>query len=154
MPDLPLVERIARNLLDTVKGIKTVAGYHNTVTALRREQFGRYSQDRLVVLTQGDAERQLTAPHNGFAVWHQEFVFGCIVVEPEDGYPLDQRINSIRADVEKAVMIDPHRGKLAIDTWPNGAAPFLDETGAAIAGIDVSVTVKYRTTLTDPNTQA
>ena len=158
MPELPLSERIARNLVDTVKGINTAAGYHNTVSAVeRRKQFGRHSGDRLIVLFQGDAERDETVePTTNTAPvqWKHPFAFDCYVVEPEGGAPVDLRINTIRADVEKAVMVDPHRGGLAIDTAVGDPQIFTDEEGGQIAGVTVTVVVKYRTRLNDPNTQA
>lgn len=158
MPDLPLSERIARNLIETVKGIRKSAGYHNDVAAVeRRKQFGRHSGDRVVVMYQGDPERAQegeTTTNDSNIIWLHPFAFDCYVVEQEGADPVDYRINTIRADVEKAVMVDPHRDNLAIDTIPGDPQIFTDEDGGQIAGVMVNVVVKYRTRLDDPNIQA
>lgn len=158
MPELPLDERIARNLLETVQGINKAAGYHNDVAAAeRRKQFGRYSGDRLIVMYQGDPARDPdheTTTNTAPIHWIHPFAFDCYVVEVEDGDPVDARINTLRADVEKAVMVDPQRDGLAVDTEVTEPETFLDQEGGQIAGITVNVQVKYRTRLNDPNIQA
>jgi hypothetical protein len=82
--------------------------------------------------------------------WEQPISIVCYVQESDSSdVPLDQRTNTIRADVEKSVMLDPHRNELAIDTIVDDPE-LLNTAEGFIAGVSVNLLIRYRTLLNDP----
>ena len=75
-----------------------------------------------------------------------------IVVFISDYGALATEINSIEADVVKAVMVDSTRGGYAEYTEQVGSAPFLLD-GISIGGRTISVNVRYAHKEIDPYTQ-
>ena len=152
-----ILEQIAVEFLSTIRGINQASGYENNVTASRRKQ--RYSQvedptgkDRHCVIYQDNPLRD-TEPPQQHVGWRQPFYVLCYVTEDEDtSVSLDTRINSLRADVEKAVRANPHMSALAVDTVIDDPIMIEDEHGG-IMGIAVRAVVWYRTLQDDPYTQ-
>jgi len=156
MPSVPVSELIADNLVSTLGQISVAGGYHNNVSAVvRRKQFGQPTANKLVVVNLGDKElNEANNPLNGRITWLQSYWIDFYLIEPEAGADIDEQINRAVADVETVLMVDPFRGGYAHDTFPSGAVIFPDEEGGQIAGVSILVRVRYRTLLTDPNTQA
>lgn len=79
-----------------------------------------------------------------------EHTFSVIVSVPtgvDDAEDVERRRLRAFADVGRAVMADPHRNELAIDTEVTGYEPFDDGSGRD--GIIATVSVRYRTAITD-----
>ena len=152
----PIVEYIAANLLTTLSGITVANGYDNTVTAERLVRLGNRVRDKLVVLEQGDTRRsEDVGERDQYQAigWFQTFYVTCYAIESESSSTaIETRLNSLRSDVEKAVMVDPHRGNYAVDTFLVSATRVTDAEAAAEAVV-VEIEVYYRVLHTSPYTQ-
>ena len=151
-----ILEQISANVLTTVASVTIANGYEQTVTAERRQQ--RYAEtaqpirDKNVVIYQDVPVLDEGVPQ-GHIGWYQPYWLECYVLEDEgSGTAVDTRVNSIRADVEKALLVDRHRGTLAVDTDIEAPAAIEDENGATL-GVAVRAVVRYRTLESDPYTQ-
>lgn len=156
----PVVELITQNVEASLRGVRKSAGYNVDLIVERELQYGNARRNNLAVLMQVETERQdqLTTPENRIA-WMQRYWVECHVVEPEgSAVPVDQRINVIRADVEKAIMVDFRRGTTTgaiagavVDTYIRDPIQVLDEQGRW-EGVIVVFDVHYRTKYEDPYT--
>lgn len=150
----PLIEQIAEHLKTTVSGVTVDAGYNQTLTPIRprRCDFSDLSPvDGHVLIWQED-----DAPVDAAALtttqFAQEFLLICIVLDSDtETDSIDTRLNRVKSDLRKALMVDPTRGGLAIDTQI-GQSRKIDD-GEGFTGVAVTCAVLYRTALTDPYTQ-
>lgn len=88
--------------------------------------------------------------------WNQPFFIDAYVVQADDSTTaIDAAVNSLRADIEKAVMQDPYRQvsgtRYAVDTYIRDPQRFVTDNGAA-EGITIQIDVHYRTLYTNPYT--
>lgn len=149
----PIVEKIAQNMFDTLRLISTANGYENDVTVERSKQHGNDLTDRKLVLAQDEASKT-PEPPQAHVGWQQPFWIHCTVMESESSaVAIDTRINTIRADVEKVLRVDPTRGNLAVDTIIADPVLVGDETTDSVTGIVVQAVVQYRTLENDPYNQ-
>lgn len=151
-----ILEQIADDLLVTIAGINTAAGYDNTLTVERARQRYNFNdgpnQDNHVVIHQEDPASMERAPLNR-ASWMQPFWCVAYVLEPEEsGVAMDTRINSTRADIEKALMVDPTRNDKAADTIIDDPVYIYGSAGELTA-VAVRPIIHYRTLIDDPYTQ-
>ena len=63
---------------------------------------------------------------------------------------LNVLVNRGLADMEKALMVDPHRGDLAIDTRLVSSDVFIESIGTDKAGVILSIEVDYQQSYGDP----
>jgi hypothetical protein len=151
---LPIIEQIAANILDTISGITEAAGFNYTLTAERHLKSGNIREHLKAVIYQEDPEPQ---PDRVYFTkeWIQPFVVGVYISPPEtDLTPMDQYKNIIAADVTKAIMADIYRGGLALRTTIRAYASFATENNEEWEGIAIAIAVQYRTVETDPFTRA
>jgi hypothetical protein len=147
----PIVELITADLVETIGQISVLSGYNTTPIVERQKRSGNIPRDQLVVVHQGDPTPEESS--HGHSTWLQPYVITCYVIESEtSSTPIDQRVNFIRCDVEKAVMADHHRGNLAIDTII-GKPELFDAKDGSFYGVDVHLSVRYRTIRDDPYRQ-
>ena len=153
----PIVEQIAADVLTTVQTVTTGNGYNYTVSAKRMpsqaETIG--PADLGVILYQGDpAKKTDSEPQNRYD-WMQPFFLACYVSIKEDDVTepaIETKVNRVRADIEKALMVDRNRSTLAIDTIIGEPVAF--DTGIdGMDGIVVRIDVWYRVDQDDPYTQ-
>ena len=150
----PIIEYIAENIKDAVNEITVANGFNQTLTAIRpkRNDFKDVSPDDLVVLIKQDNPETGEAAI-GTADWNQPFWIMAIVLDSDNATDsIDTRINQVRADIEKKLMVDVTRGGYAYDTAILPSIEFND--GQGFSGIAVQIAVKYRTELEDPYTKA
>lgn len=147
-------ERIRDNILTTLAGISTSSGYANTVTVEARRQWGNDPADRKLVVYQAEGSEMDVAQQNNRAKqWSQRFAVECYALESETSTTaIDDRINTLLADVEKALMVDYGRGGLAIDTSIVESGIMYFEGGQAAGGV-LAFDVYYQTDLYDPAAQ-
>jgi hypothetical protein len=112
----PIRELIARNVVETLTGVSTAAGYNVTLSVERRKQAGNPPRDLLCIVGQDDAEDS-DGDADGFEYERQPF-FILVHSIPGEGETVapDTRLNWIAADVRKALLSEPRRGAYAIDT--------------------------------------
>jgi hypothetical protein len=153
----PIIELVTQNVEATLRTVRIANGYNVDLIVERELKFGNPLRDKLAVVMQQTTERvvQPDIPQDRVA-YRQEYWVQCFVVESEDSStPIDQRINSVRSDVEKALMVDPFRGldsdgnPLAMDTLIKDPIPIVDDQGRW-DGVTVVFDVFYRTLYSDP----
>jgi len=158
----PIVELIAENLFDTLEAATTIDAAGDSASLLpvrptRMNWEGHVSVvDLRVVLVQLDPEEDEdpTLAHNAsdMRAWVQPFALVVYILDSDKATtPIDRRINTVEADIAKALMAAPTRGGYAVDTIVQPSERFLDDAGAS--GITIVVNVPYRTDLTDPYTK-
>jgi hypothetical protein len=147
---LPILELIALDLEQALKQVQTGRGWNSQLIVERAKGSGNPDQDQLVVIYQ-DNPTVIGTPQS-HKTWRQPFLLRCVVVESAlYDLPLDARINTMRADVEKAVRIDQQRGGLANNTIVGD--PQLQPV-QPISGFIVTVDIEYRTLIDDPYRQS
>jgi hypothetical protein len=146
----PLIERIAADLETTLRKVTVSNGYHQDVALVARPTRlgGVALQDRLVLLGQGEPT-EAEAP-DGFKAWLQPWPT-LLVSRPseKDATPADTLVNRFRCDVEKALMEDPTRGGLALDTIIEPYENVVNDSGV-LEGVVVHAVVFYRHRTGDP----
>ncbi len=146
----PIVEQIRADIKTTLETITTVNGYENTVTVEEHSRLGNPPTDKLLVLHQDDGLWLDNAAHQHHR-WNQLFWVVGYVIEAEDASTaIARRINTLRADVEKAMMVDATRNSLALDSTPGNFSLF--EVGD-VDGFAAQWFVDYRTLETSPYSQ-
>jgi hypothetical protein len=157
MIDFPIQEKIVLDVIDTLKGISTEAGYYNTITSVARPNpaLGSIDQDRSLLVVQGQPTRIDDAAQM-HSEWDLPISIVCSVIESEHSTtPIDQRLNTLRADVEKALAgtrVATSRNGLASDTIVNDPDYSQPSLVAHEGEVTVNVTVKFRTLANDPYT--
>lgn len=110
-----IFEQILDNMVETLSRVRLVDGYFNDFIAVREEQFGNSPRDGLVVVVAGDPIPE--PPPFGFEQFLRPVGVICYAIEPEDSVRnISTRLESMAADVRKALSIDLHRGGNAMNT--------------------------------------
>lgn len=127
----PIIEFITENIVTTLKTVRSNNGY---ASDLEVEQYnratGNRTRDQLAVVIQGDCTEVLQDVSDGFKEWMQTYHVGLFILESDTSTrPLDQRLNQIRCDCEKALCVDRSRGSYALDTYMRGSLPQEDRSG-------------------------
>lgn len=155
----PVLERIVQNIVEALENVSTAAAADRSLTVERpKPSLGNRSRDALAVVTMSNP-KLVGDPEGGaaylMAEWLQPFGIILTVVESEQSdVSIDERLNVLRSDVEKALLADPHRGGLAIDTLLGDAFyPEPESLNANVGEVWVLITVHYRTRYDDPYTQ-
>jgi len=138
-----------------VNAITEANGYQQDLTAIRPKRVDWWNDapvDRNVLIVQGNPTREEETPRQTL-LWRQPFILMAIVIDSDDATAaIDTRINTIRADIEKKLLVEPTHGGLALDS--EVAEPVYFGESDAFSGIGVVVEVLYRTAWNDPYTQA
>lgn len=148
-----IVELIAQNIVTTLQGVTIDNGYENTLIVERRKQAGNDPvRDCLAVVYQGDPQEGDDKPLQRRS-WIQPFhVLLCAVESDSSTATIDARLNSLRADVEKALCAAPNRGGYAVDTHIRTPSIATNAHGD-VQAVVVNVDVEYRTAWNNPYTQ-
>jgi hypothetical protein len=149
----PIVELIAQNIKTTLDGVTIANGYSNTLIVERRKQNGNEPiRDCLAILFQGDPTADENGPHQRIE-WTMPFhVLLCAVLPDTSTTSIDARLNSLRADAEKALVASPNRGGYAIDTTIRDPQTATNKNGD-VQAVLVTAEVKFRTMRSDPYSQ-
>jgi len=142
----PIIEQIAVAIADLVDGI-------TGLTALRPKRvffLDDVTGDGTVVVTQDQPEKGESTLYT--QDWLQPFSLTALLTDSDTATDsIDTRLNAIRSDLEKALLADPTLGGLAIDTVVEPPTYFNAED---LTGVEVKITVHYRTQYDDPYAQA
>ena len=150
----PIIEHIAANIETTIDLITTDNGWNQTLTSKRPTavDYKNAAWDDLDVLisqVNGDEDE---GPLN-VKTRNQHFDIMAIALNSESSsVTIDTRLNAIFADIEKKLMEDETRGTYAIDTTIHNPTFFKDNAGG-LTGVNIDISIQYRTVLTDPYTQ-
>src|SRR5438046_579581 len=97
---IPILERIAQNLEDTLRTVTVNSGYPLDLTVERANPgVGNRDRNNLAVIVQGNptAADSLSQAHDG---WNVPFQIVCSAIEPEDStVPIDTSLNRLWAAV-------------------------------------------------------
>lgn len=153
----PIVEQIAEEIRDRLDEIKIVNGFNYDLTAARpNRQELSYDQtwkDRTAVLFSGPKtlnDRKSGNP--SIYEWRQDFVIDVYGYEDDkETDTVETRLHKMGADVEKKLMEDPQRNKLALKTELDGGMIVADPDRTGIA---VKIYVIFRVREDDPYTSA
>jgi len=147
----PIIEQIAAAIKTALDALVT-AGSASKAERPLRSGMPSSPQDKHLVLMQGDAS-EVEDGAIGHKTWMQPFAIDCFV-RPSDSSttPVDTAINTLRADVEKALRDDPTWGGLAIDTIIRDPEGFL--AGEGTEGVRVNADVHFRHLEDDPYSQS
>lgn len=154
-----IAEQILEEVVVTVNSITVANGYNQELRASRPTRLDLDKEapadNGTVVVMCGDPEPDPEHSNAGYPqrqAWLLTLVLLAYVIPSDsDKTPIDTLISRVRADIEKALQVDPTRGGLAIWTRPAGSQKFIQE-GAA--GVAVLAEVLYRTPINDPYTNA
>lgn len=150
----PIVELIAQDIEARINEITTGNGFNQNLVALRpmRVDFKDVAPTNgYVLIKQADEEEPEDQAHMT-KEWEQPFVLMAIVLQSDTASTsIDQKLNQVRADIQKKLTEDTTRGGNAIDTVILPSAEFDD--GEGFTGIAVRVVVRYRVKINDPYTK-
>jgi len=155
----PISEQIAAKLLTTVATVTTANGYNQDLSALRPTRYGGFSvKDKLALVQQlepvEDPDNSVSG-NPGAKAWIHPFVIDVFAVPSEQAETaIDTQLNTMRADVEKALMnaLPPFGtdfDSLAYNAHI-GDPEFLADEDGAFEFVRIIVEIHYRTDETDP----
>lgn len=148
----PTIELITRNVLTTLQAVRRPA-YNVDLLPTRKIKRGVVPDDMTCFVVQESPDKVGDDGESealGLIGFRQHYTFETWIINSENSeQPIDERINLARSDIEKALMADPTRGGLAIDTTIETPELF-DDVKGAFAGIRVRASVYYRTLIDDP----
>jgi hypothetical protein len=142
----PISELVTQNVVDTLAGVQTTSGYNVNLRVEPYDEQGNNTVGDLVCIV-GFGADELADDNDtpiGFTAWRRPYWAMVYIFHPEavTTQAYNQRVNVVRADVEKAIMQDYSRGLNAQNTWTQQPTPFQDANDAK--GIIVRFTVLYR----------
>ncbi len=146
----PIKELIAQNLLDVLNGVKSKAGFLTDLSAEAADELSNVPGDSSCVLHETDArlEENPSLGHDGY---YQPYIVRAWGVESQDaGDTPEKRLSIVSADIIRAIMLDPHRGGKAHNSFIRGVKSYPQNSPPAV---DVNVEVFYRTLKNDPYRQ-
>lgn len=153
----PILETISEDIKTAINAITVANGYNQTLIGYRpkREDYKDVmAEDLKVLIIQGDEDEiENTVSICGGKEWAQPYILMALVIDSDSATAsIDTRINQVRADIQKKLMIDPSRGGNAIDTilLPSAKIPENDKNWT---GIMVNIIVRYRVKISDPYTK-
>jgi len=149
-------ELIMKNIHTTLESITTANGYDNTIESVQRHQVE--GQDTVampyIVIVQGDETIDSKAPDP--LVSKQLEVHLDVLTKQDldtDSRQGDEIMNSLEADIERALQVDPQRGGNAVDTDTLEVMPLAveeDEDGLTDINSIMSFRVDYRQNRKNP----
>lgn len=148
----PISERIVQDVVKTLKGVRRSRNYSVDLEVVRPNRSAGDVPDAhlAVVFVEDDTRLPSEVEWQEAAHWTMTVAVEVHVYESESSsIPIDQRINTARADIEKALMADPFRDGLALDTRIESPT-YWEPIEGDMAGVTVRVAIDYRTSITDP----
>lgn len=144
-----IAEKILANIKTTLEGITIAAGYNNTVQIVYRDPIAALDLQKYpaIFIAVGSDDTDPMAK----SVAHRSLNFTLeIWIRPQKD--ISKSLESIRADVQKAMMVDPRRGTNAVNTLERSSFYILIMGEIPEAAVQVGYTVEYRTKIEDPTT--
>ena len=142
-----IAEKIIANIKTTLEGVTVAAGYNNTVKVVYRDPLAALDLQLYpaIFIAIGSDDTDPMAK----SVSHRSLNFTLeIWIRREKD--ISQAIESIRADVQKAMMVDVRRGANAVNTLERSSSYILIMGEIPEAAVQIGYTVDYRTKIEDP----
>lgn len=151
-----VAERIMKDLQTTIEGITVENGYVNTIHTVQRfQQEGQSVEGNGVLIIDGDDVVEFDGPLAGAhsLVSRRRHIDLVIVAQQDtetDGRSASELMNSLEADLRRAIHADHTRAGLAVNTEETAANEMDVQIGMPELRRIVSVDVTYRHRRTDP----
>lgn len=149
----PIIEQIAQDIVSTLQTVTTANGYQQSVNEVTRERQSDHddwtAENHDIRVVQGNSQR-VEAEATLMNTWLTPFLCMAFVSPQKDNAtPLDTLKSRFAADISKALMADPQRSNLALNTEVAAWMQF-ETDEQAYQGITVVLEVTHRTLETDP----
>lgn len=151
---LPIAELVTRNVIETLTGVSSLGVGENNVplTVERLKTAGKNLHGDMVCIVGFDDDQEDDSAPDNYTGWIRPYWALVYLYEPDDSaIPYDQRVDIVRADISKAIMVDVARGDYAENTFLRAPLKFSDANDAS--GIIINFDVHYRHIDTDPYTK-
>jgi hypothetical protein len=149
-------EQIMKNIQTTLQGITIAGGYANELTAVERVlQRGQSSTPPMAYVLEGDDNITGSADSGPVGLLlRRTLTLGVVLVvqqdEDIDAKSASEVMNSLIADVQKALQVDYQRGGLAIDTLEDSVSAIQQDEGMPTLSSVIAYRIDYRHRRTDP----
>ena len=145
-------EQMMKNIQASLAGITIENGYANTLNAVERLlQSGQSSLLPMAYLLEGDDDVTSEAP---LGLLSRQLSVGVVLLVQQDDHvdarSASEAMNSLIADVQKAVQLDERRGGVAVNTVETGVSPVQIEEGMPVLSCTVAYRISYRHSRLDP----
>jgi len=142
-------EQIIANIKTTLEGITTGAGYNNTLKSVYRDpvavqDIAQFPAAFILTGTEDPVQRASSVVVRTMNLTVEFWV--------HPGKELSKAVESMRGDIQKAMVVDPRRAALAQDTLEGPSSDVLLLEEIPFAGSQIGYSVPYRTKIEDPFT--
>ena len=163
--NIPIIEHIRRDVLDTLGRVSVARGFQNTLTAEPLRTWGNTPEDKKCIVELGDeVDVSDTQGSVGRTYKTVDVYVTCYVAQAEstiDDIDIDARLNTVGADVEKALKLGTagddtsySRNNYAVSTTLIRSARFHggvgEDGGVALPFIAMQFEVLYCHAIDDP----
>lgn len=151
MADESIREQIVANAATALAAINGSGDYHTALETIARSQLVPRNLDALPAthVREGE-ERIVDGPDPLITRILSLHVLGWIAREVDEPDALATMKNRLQADIERAVLTDPTRGGLAVNTRVAGSPAVDDLEADHLGAVQVDFEVLYRTRTHDP----
>lgn len=144
-----------KHLQSTLEAITVANGYATTLNAVERVlQRGQSSQPPMAYVLEGDDDANQGPIFGADSLLSRTLNVGVVLVvqqdEDTDSRSASEAMNSLIADVQKAVQVDHSRGGLAVNTEESSVSAVQIEEGLPVLSSTIAYRVSYRHRRTDP----
>jgi len=149
-------ERIVDDVVTALEGITLANGYGFEVVKVYREAFAAinfpaYPVFNVIEVDENDETRLLggTIGATTGSKWHHTLTLavGCLIEARDNA---SESVNEMLAAVQRAVMVEPTRGGLAIDTKLAGSQQFVEIDTEPVGLLQVKLDITYRHSYLNP----
>lgn len=144
-----------KHIKTTLEAITVANGYANTLLAVERVlQSGQSSQPPMAYALEGDDDANQGPIFGADSLLSRTLNVGVVLVvqqdEDTDSRSASEVMNSLIADVQKAMQVDYSRGGLAVNTEESSVSAVQIEEGMPILSSTIAYRITYRHRRTDP----
>ena len=145
-----------KDIQTTLAAITVANGYANTLNAVERVlQQGQSSQPPMAYVLEGEDDVELPEGSGQIGLLLRRTLQVGVVLLVQQDEVIDDRsasesMNSLIADVQKAMQVDAQRGGVAIDTHEVSVSAVQQEEGQPVLSCVLAYRLNYRHRRTDP----
>jgi len=139
--------QIIAALLARLRTIKVAAGYERDVMTVHRSAAGlpmKASLDGICILSAEQDKR------NGLEPVAPVTLTVTLLAVVREHHDLEDAVDALEADIEKAIGVDPSFGELAIDSRVVACRELVSEGLPNIGGTEMVIEIKFRHGIGDP----
>lgn len=150
-------EKIMQHIQDTLEWVTVTNGYVNTLRSVQRFRQDGQELANLpaVILIEGSDDVESNGP---LELVSRTMTVSVVIIHQQetdtDARSASEVMNSLIADVQRAMQVDHTRGGLALDTTENGIGELNVEEGQPELVQSIAYRITYRHLRTDPTRAA